>query len=99
MMQRVPAPSMARVASFNMLGAFAFGPVAFVAAGPAAAAFGARAVLGFGAAWAAFGTLAVLAVPAVRAVTWQDTAAEQDGDGGEERLVGADGERAGRDPG
>jgi hypothetical protein len=53
-----------------MVGAFAFGPVAFAAAGPVAAALGARAVLGFGAAWAAFGTLAVLAVPSVRRVTW-----------------------------
>jgi hypothetical protein len=53
-----------------MLGAFAFGPLAFAAAGPAASAFGPRAVLGFGAAWAACGTLAVLAVPAVRQVTW-----------------------------
>ena len=43
-----------------MVGAFAFGPVAFAAAGPVAAAVGARAVLGFGAAWAAFGTLVVL---------------------------------------
>ncbi len=53
-----------------MVGAFAFGPVAFAAAGPVAAAFGPRAVLGFGAAWAAFGTLVVLAVPSVRRVTW-----------------------------
>jgi len=53
-----------------MVGAFAFGPVAFAAAGPVAAALGARAVLGFGAAWAAFGSLAVLAVPSVRRVSW-----------------------------
>jgi len=69
--QRVPAEALSRVGSFNMVGAFAFGPVAFAAAGPVAAAVGARAVLGFGAAWAVVGTLAVLAVPAVRSVTWQ----------------------------
>jgi hypothetical protein len=71
--QRVPAEALSRVGSFTMVGAFAFGPVAFAAAGPVAAVFGARAVLGFGAAWAVFGTLVVLAVPAVRSVTWQDT--------------------------
>jgi hypothetical protein len=71
--QQVPAGALSRVAAFNMVGAFAFGPVAFVAAGPAAAALGARAVLGFGAAWAALGTLAVLAVPSVRRMTWLAT--------------------------
>jgi MFS family permease len=68
--QRVPAQALSRVAAFNMVGAFAFGPVVFAAAGPVAAALGARAVLGFGAAWAAFGPLAVLALPYVRRVTW-----------------------------
>jgi hypothetical protein len=76
--QRVPAQALSRVGAYNLVGAFAFGPVAFAAAGPAAAAFGARTVLGFGAAWAAFGTLAVLAVPSVRRVTWPG-----DGDGDE----------------
>ncbi len=71
--QQVPAEALSRVGSFNMVGAFAFGPVAFAAAGPAAAAFGARAVLGFGAGWAAFGTLVVLAAPSIRSLTWQDT--------------------------
>ena len=70
--QQVPARALSRVAAFNMVGAFAFGPVAFAAAGPVAAALGARAVLGFGAAWAAFGTLVVLAVPSVRRVSWLD---------------------------
>jgi MFS family permease len=70
--QRVPARALSRVGAFNLIGAFAFGPVAFAVAGPVAAAVGARAVLGFGAAWAAFGTLVVLAVPAVRRVTWLD---------------------------
>jgi hypothetical protein len=68
--QQVPAQALSRVAAFNMVGAFAFGPVAFAAAGPVAAVLGARAVLGFGAAWAAFGTLVVLAVPSVRRVSW-----------------------------
>jgi MFS family permease len=70
--QRIPAQALSRVGAFNMVGAFAFGPVAFAAAGPVAAVVGARAVLGFGAAWAAFGTLIVFAVPSVRHVTWLD---------------------------
>jgi hypothetical protein len=70
--QRLPADILSRVGSFNMVGAFAFGPLAFIAAGPAAAAFGVRSVLGFGAAWAVFGTLAVLAAPSIRNLTWQD---------------------------
>jgi hypothetical protein len=71
--QRVPAQALSRVGAFNMVGAFAFGPVAFAAAGPVAAVVGASDVLGFGAAWAAFGTLFVFAVPSVRRVTWLDT--------------------------
>ena len=71
--QRIPAQALSRVGAFNLVGAYALGPVAFVAAGPAAAAVGAGPVLGFGAAWAACGTLAVLAVPAVRSMTWLDT--------------------------
>jgi len=71
--QRIPARALSRVGAFNMVGAFAFGPAAFAAAGPVAAVVGARAVLGFGAAWAAFGTLVVFAVPSVRHVTWADT--------------------------
>jgi hypothetical protein len=70
--QRIPAQALSRVSAFNMVGAFAFGPVAFAAAGPVTAMVGARAVLGFGAAWAAFGTIVVFTVPSVRHVTWLD---------------------------
>lgn len=66
----VPPQALSRVGAFTLVGAFAFGPVAFAAAGPVAAAVGARAVLAFGAAWAFFGTLVVQAVPSVRRVTW-----------------------------
>jgi MFS family permease len=72
--QRVPADALSRVGAFNLVGAFAFGPVAFIVAGPMAALVGARTVLGFGAAWAVFGTLVVLAVPSVRHVAWKDSA-------------------------
>jgi MFS family permease len=70
--QRLPADVLSRVGSFNLVGAFAFGPLAFIAAGPVAAVVGVRTVLGIGAAWAVFGTLAVLAAPAIRNLTWQD---------------------------
>jgi MFS family permease len=73
--QQVPEAALARVGAFAMVGAFAFGPIAFAAAGPVAAAVGARTVLGFGAAWAAAGTLVVLAIPAIRRVPWRDTPA------------------------
>ena len=69
--QRLPADVLSRVGSFNMVGAFAFGPLAFIAAGPVAAAVGAGAVLGFGAAWALLGTLSVLAAPSIRNLTCQ----------------------------
>jgi MFS family permease len=74
--QQVPEDALARVGAFNMVGAFAFGPVAFAAAGPVAAAVGARALLGFGAAWAAAGTAAMLCVPSVRQLTWLDAPAD-----------------------
>lgn len=69
--QRLIAPeALSRVGAINMVGAYAFGPVAFIAAGPAAAAFGPRAVLAFGAAWSAAMTLGVLASPAIRRQPW-----------------------------
>jgi MFS family permease len=68
--QKIPAGALSRVGAFNAVGAYAFGPVAFIAAGPAAAAVGARAVLGFGAAWSVLCTLTVLAVPAIRRLSW-----------------------------
>jgi MFS family permease len=69
--QRLISPeALSRVGAFNMVGAYAFGPIAFIAAGPAAATFGPRPVLAFGAAWSAALTLAVLAVPAIRHQPW-----------------------------
>jgi transmembrane secretion effector len=88
--RRVPAAALSRVGSFNLVGAYAIGPAAFVAAGPVASVVGARAVLGFGAAWAAFGTVAVLAAPAVRNLGWEDDLGSADGrlDGGRSGLGG-----------
>jgi hypothetical protein len=68
--QHVPAAALSRVSAFQAVTAFAFGPLAFAAAGPVAAVFGAGTVLGFGAAWSALSSVAVLALPAIWAVTW-----------------------------
>jgi MFS family permease len=68
----IPAAALSRVGAFNMVGAFAFGPLAFIAAGPEAALLGPRTVLAFGAAWSVAMTLAVLAVPAIRRLPWPD---------------------------
>ena len=68
--RKIPAEALSRVGAFNMLGAYAFGPVAFIAGGWMAGAVGAQPVLGFGAAWSVLCTLAVLAFPAVRNLTW-----------------------------
>jgi MFS family permease len=67
--QQLPPGVLSRVSAFQAVTAFAFGPVAFAAAGPVAAVVGARAVLGFGAAWSTVSCAVVLALPAVRAVT------------------------------
>ena len=67
--QQLPPGVLARVSAIQTVTAFAFGPLAFAAAGPVAAAVGARAVLGFGAAWSTLSCAVVLALPAVRAVT------------------------------
>jgi Transmembrane secretion effector len=67
--QQLPPGVLSRVSAFQAVAAFAFGPVAFAAAGPVAAVVGARTVLGFGAAWSTLSCAVVLALPAVRAVT------------------------------
>ena len=72
--QQVPTGALSRVSAFQTVTAFAFGPIAFAAAGPVAAAVCAGTVLGFGAAWSAVSTAAVLAVPAIWAVTWRGPA-------------------------
>jgi MFS family permease len=78
--QRLIAPAaLSRVGAITMVGAFAFGPLAFIAAGPAAGVFGARTVLAFGAAWSAAMTLAVLASPAIRRQPWPPPAASDAG--------------------
>ncbi|MGI8447483.1 MAG: hypothetical protein ACR2MP_09960, partial [Streptosporangiaceae bacterium] len=67
--QQLPAGVLARVSAFQTVTAFAFGPLAFAAAGPVATVVGARAVLGFGAAWSTLSCAVVLAIPAVWAVS------------------------------
>jgi hypothetical protein len=70
--QQVPAGRLSRVSSFVTFGAFGPGTVGLAIAGPVAALAGADRVLGLGAAWAALSSLVVLALPATRAITWQE---------------------------
>lgn len=70
--QQVPPGALARVTAFETVLAFAFGPLAFAAAGPVASALGVRAVLAFGACWSVASSAVVLALPSVRAVTWRE---------------------------
>ena len=68
----IRAEALSRVGGFNMVGAYAFRPVAFVAVGPVSALLGARAVLAFGDAWSVTMTLSVLAAPAIRHQPWPE---------------------------
>lgn len=63
---RVPPAALARVGAFNTLGAFAFGPVGLVAAGPLADRLSIEQVLGFGACWQVLAVAVVALIPAVR---------------------------------
>jgi hypothetical protein len=71
--QHVPPGALSRVSAFEMVTAFAFGPLAFAAAGPVAAVVGPGTVLGFGAAWSALSSAVVLALPVIWAVTWRES--------------------------
>jgi len=65
--QRVlPADALARVSSYNYLGAFAIGPIGLAIAGPVGAAVGYTTLLGFGATYQIISTMLLLAVPAGR---------------------------------
>jgi MFS family permease len=72
--QHVPASALSRVSAFQTVTAFAFGPLAFAAAGPVAAVVGPGTVLGFGAAWSALSSAVALALPVIWAVTWRERA-------------------------
>lgn len=75
--QRVlPADALARVSSYNYLGAFAIGPIGLAIAGPVGAAAGYTTVLGFGAAYQIISTMMLLAVPAGRRIPAPDTVNE-----------------------
>ena len=68
--QQVPVDAQARVASFDLVGSYSAGPIAFAAAGPVAAVIGAHLLLGLGAAWTVVSSLVVIGLPAIRAVRW-----------------------------
>lgn len=64
----IPPESLARVTAFDIVIAFALGPLGLAIAGPVAAAVGTRAVFAFGACWQVVTVIAVLALPAIRRV-------------------------------
>jgi hypothetical protein len=67
--ENVPPATLSRISSYDWLGAYAFEPVGYALAGPAAALIGVTATLVGGAAVVAVGTVATLAVPEVRQLT------------------------------
>jgi len=70
--QRLPADVLGRITAYQMLGAFALGPIGLAAAGPLASVFGLTAFLAFGAVFQFATNLATLAVPAIRRIDLED---------------------------
>ncbi|MFL6113312.1 MAG: MFS transporter [Catenulispora sp.] len=70
--QRLPPDVLGRITAYQMVGAFALGPVGLAAAGPLASVFGLTAVLAFGAVFQFATNLATLAVPAIRRIDLED---------------------------
>lgn len=62
----IPPDALARVTAFNIVTAFALGPLGLAVAGPVAAAVGTRGVFAFGACWQVVSVAVVVALPAVR---------------------------------
>jgi Major Facilitator Superfamily len=69
--RRVAAEMQARVAAFDLVGAFSAGPIGLAAAGPISELIGAHTVLAFGAAWSLTSSLVVLSLPSIRQMRWQ----------------------------
>ena len=64
----LPADALARVSSYNVLGAFALGPLGFAIAGPVGGAVGYTTLLGFGACYQVVSVGLMLAIPAGRRI-------------------------------
>ena len=62
----LPAEALARVSSYNVLGAFALGPLGLAIAGPVGGAVGYATLLGFGACYQVVSVGLMLAIPAGR---------------------------------
>ena len=71
--REIPPDMQARVAAFDLVGAFSLGPISLAAAGPISQLVGAHTVLAFGAAWAMLSSLIVIALPSTRALRWTIT--------------------------
>jgi MFS family permease len=64
----IPPDALARVTAFDIVTAFALGPIGLAVAGPVAAAVGTRGVFAFGACWQVVSVAAVIALPTVRRI-------------------------------
>jgi hypothetical protein len=71
--QQVPAQMLGRVTSFTLTGSYSLGSMSWVVIGSIAAVVGPARMLAFAAAYATVSAAVVLAIPAVRAVRWQDS--------------------------
>ena len=72
MQQQVPQDRLARVTSLSLFSSFGIGVVGYGVDGPLAGVFGAPALFAVGAVYGILSSAAVLALPAVRAVRWQE---------------------------
>jgi MFS family permease len=71
MQQQVPPELLARTTAFDLTGSYLLGSIGYAVIGPLAQVVGPGRLLGFAAAYAAASSTVALALPAVRAVRWQ----------------------------
>jgi hypothetical protein len=73
--QQVPAAILARVSAFTVFPAYAIGVIGYAIDGPVASVLGPATVFGIGAVYGMLSSAAVLALPAIRAIRWEDAGA------------------------
>jgi hypothetical protein len=72
---QVPVGMLARVSAFGTVPAYGIGVIGYAIDGPLAAALGPAVVFSAGAAYGLASSAAVLALPAIRAIRWEDPGA------------------------
>ena len=66
----IPSEMQARVAAFDLVGAYSAAPIAFAATGPISQLVGTHTVLAFGATWTVLSSLIVITLPSIRQLRW-----------------------------